>query len=99
MNTSMPPFSPRRGVDFSLVDLPQEIIYHIVERMDAKVVCTLSRTSKYFFSFCNANSVWQTLVDERWGIRNPQSRDWRKYYLEKLTLEKQGKSIIKKFSI
>ena len=82
-----------RKMLFPLQDLPQELVYQVVEQMRMKEVCALSQTSKYFHTLCGANSLWQCLVDQRWRIRNSQQRNYRKYYIEKISLEKTGNLI------
>ena len=80
----------RKKSAIHLLELPEETVLHIFSFLSGEEVCEISILCKYVNTLCHENSLWKSLVEKRWEIRNPQKRNWKKYYIEKITMNRKG---------
>ncbi|KLO05987.1 hypothetical protein SCHPADRAFT_883216 [Schizopora paradoxa] len=59
-----PPIRFKEKGTTELLELPQELLYHICTMLDIPEVLRLSKTCKSFFQTCSLRSLWLNILDE-----------------------------------
>eukprot|EP01114_Cavostelium_apophysatum_P002734 TRINITY_DN1241_c0_g3_i1.p1 TRINITY_DN1241_c0_g3~~TRINITY_DN1241_c0_g3_i1.p1 ORF type:complete len:509 (-),score=89.74 TRINITY_DN1241_c0_g3_i1:69-1595(-) len=72
-----------------LLDLHDELVWHILGFLRARDLSRFARVSRKSRELAFSNVLWKHLVLKDWKLPNPRTKEWRAYYIKRYIAKKQ----------